>query len=70
MPRMRKPTDPDIISAREVSALLGLKENGVYDGAARGEIPSRRVGRRVLFSRRAIVAWMHGAAPTAVTDPS
>jgi len=60
MPRTKKPADPDIISARDVATLLGLREHGVYDGATRGEIPARRVGRRVLFSRRAIVEWMHG----------
>ena len=50
--------DPDILSAREVGHLLGLGRNAVYEGAARGEIPSRRVGRRVIFSRTALVLWL------------
>ena len=62
MPTMKKPKDPDILTARDVAALLGLEDHTVYEGAARGDIPSRRVGRRVLFSRRAINEWMHGAA--------
>lgn len=66
MPIMKKPTDPDILSAREVAALLGLEEHTVYESAARGELPARRVGRRVLFSRHAIDEWMHGKKPATV----
>lgn len=48
----------EAISADELAKLLGLDRKSVYDGATRGEIPHRRVGRRVLFFRRAIAAWM------------
>lgn len=55
-------TDPDLLAAEEVSELLGISLHSVYEGAARGEIPCRRVGRRVLFSRRRIAEWLHGEA--------
>lgn len=45
------------MTADEVAKALGLSRNGVYDAAGRGEIPHRRVGRRYIFSRRAILAW-------------
>lgn len=51
--------DPDILQAADVATLLGLSLDNVYEGAARGEIPHRRVGRRFLFSKRAIESWMH-----------
>lgn len=57
---MRRPVDPDILTADEVAELLGLSRVATYEGAARREIPSCRVGRRILFSRRAILAWLHG----------
>lgn len=67
---MRRTTadpDPDIITADDVAGMLGINRKTVYDGAARGEIPSRRVGGRVLFSRRAVQAWIHHERATGVT---
>jgi hypothetical protein len=56
----RAPRDPDVIGANDVAALIGLDRKAVYAGAARGEIPHRRVGRLMVFSRRAIAIWLHG----------
>jgi excisionase family DNA binding protein len=53
-----RPADPDILTVDEVAAMLGLGRNSVYDGAARGEIPHRRVGKRLIFSRAALVEWL------------
>jgi excisionase family DNA binding protein len=53
------PKDPDCLSAQDVAALLGIGLDQTYEAAARGEIPCRRVGRRILFSRRAIEKWLH-----------
>ncbi len=59
---MARARDEDIISATEVGKLLGLGRNSVYDAAGRGEIPHRRVGRRLIFSRAAILSWLGVAA--------
>ena len=48
----------DIMSAEEVAVFLGLARNSVYEAAGRGEIPHRRVGRRLIFSREALLAWL------------
>jgi DNA binding domain, excisionase family len=48
----------DVIAAAEVAALLGVCRRAVYDAAGRGEIPHRRLGRRVLFSRSAVLDWL------------
>ena len=50
--------DRDIMTATEVGRFLGLSRNAVYEAAGRREIPHRRVGRRLIFSRAAIVAWL------------
>lgn len=55
--------DPDLLSGPDAAGLLGLDRKTLYAGAARGEIPHRRVGRRFLFSRRALEAWLHGTTP-------
>jgi len=50
--------DPEVMDADEVAAFLGVDRKTVYDYAGRGEIPHRRLGKRLLFSRRAIVSWL------------
>ena len=50
--------DPEVMDADEVAAFLGVDRNTVYDYAGRGEIPHRRLGKRLLFSRSALVAWL------------
>ena len=59
---MRRAADPDVLDAGQVADLLGIDRKLVYDCAARGELPCRRLGRRFLFSRAAIVAWLAGDA--------
>lgn len=50
------------ITADEVAALLGVDRKTVYEGAARGQIPSVRLGRRVLFSKTAIDGWLSASS--------
>ena len=48
----------DIMTADEVSEFLRLDRKTVYDYAGRGEIPCQRLGKRILFSRAALVSWL------------
>jgi excisionase family DNA binding protein len=50
--------DPEVMDADEMATFLGVDRKTVYDYAGRGEIPHRRLGKRLLFSRSAIVAWL------------
>ena len=50
--------DGEVMDADEVAGFLGVDRKTVYDSAGRGEIPCRRLGKRLLFSRTAIVAWL------------
>lgn len=54
--------EPEVLTVPQVAELLGLSTKTVYDHAGAGNIPHRRVGRRLLFSRRAILRWLEGAA--------
>lgn len=54
---------PDVLNVEQVADLLGLGRNTVYDAANRGEIPHRRIGRRLLFSRTAVLEWLAGKKP-------
>lgn len=59
---MADPGDKPILNAVEAADLLGVDKQTVYDYAGRGEIPHRRLGRRILFSRAALVEWARGRA--------
>ena len=46
----------EFLTTREVAALLRLKERQVYELAAKGELPVRRVTGKLLFPRAEIEA--------------
>ena len=48
----------DVMTADEVAEFLGVDRNTVYDFASRGVIPHQRLGKRLLFRRGAVVAWL------------
>ncbi len=48
----------DVMTADDVAAFLGVDRNTVYDFAGRGVIPHRRLGKRLLFRRGAVVSWL------------
>jgi excisionase family DNA binding protein len=47
-----------LITVKELMRLLGVSRSWVYDAAARGLIPSIRVGSMLRFDVRAIRAWL------------
>lgn len=51
----------DVMTADEVAEYLGVDRNTVYEYAARGVIPHRRLGKRVIFRRGSIIAWLDTA---------
>lgn len=51
--------EPATLTADEVAALLGVDRKTVYGATDRGEIPGvLRVGRRILFARATVLAWL------------
>lgn len=53
----------EVLNVGQVAELLGVGRNTVYDAANRGEIPHRRIGRRLIFSRTAVMQWLNGKEP-------
>lgn len=47
-----------LITVKELMRLLGVSRSWVYDAAARGVIPSIRVGSMLRFDMRAIREWL------------
>lgn len=56
-------TIAEVLNVDEVAELLRVGRNTVYEAANRGEIPHRRVGRRLIFSRTAVMEWINGKEP-------
>jgi excisionase family DNA binding protein len=49
------------LSVDEAAALLGISPSLAYDLCARGDLPSLRLGRRIVVPRRALEGWMDRA---------
>lgn len=57
------PRDKDVMNVPEVADFLGIGTDTVYEYASKGKIPCRRVGRRYLFYRPSVLAWLAGGTP-------
>ena len=57
------PPDPEFLTTRELAALLRVKERKIYELAATGEVPCRKVTGKLLFPREEVEAWLAGAGP-------
>ena len=55
-------SDPEVLDVAKAAELLGVHRDTVYDMVGRGEIPHRRVGRLLRFSRTAVLEWLRGKA--------
>jgi excisionase family DNA binding protein len=51
-------------SVPEVARLLGMSRNGAYNACAAGDLPSVRVGGKVLVPRERLEALLAGEAET------
>jgi excisionase family DNA binding protein len=49
------------LSVPEAGKLLGLSRNGSYEAAARGELPTVRIGSRIFVPRRALDELLNSA---------
>jgi excisionase family DNA binding protein len=50
--------NPEIMTAGEVAVLMRCDRKTIYEAVIRDSIPHRRLGRRVFFSRAAILDWL------------
>lgn len=45
----------------EAAKVLGISRNGCYEAARRGEVPTVRIGRRLLVPKAALDKLLNGA---------
>ncbi|MGF1446004.1 MAG: substrate-binding domain-containing protein [Pikeienuella sp.] len=60
--------DPPYLTTKEVAELLRVKERKVYDLAAAGEIPHRRITGKLLFPSAEIRSWIESGAEAPATE--
>ena len=58
---------PRYLTTKEVAELLRVRERKVYDLAAAGEIPHRRITGKLLFPSAEIMAWIEGTGDSTPT---
>lgn len=52
-------------TVEEAARLLGLSRNSAYEAARRGEIPTIRIGRRLLVPKKALERMLEESNPRA-----
>ena len=62
-------SEPAYLTVAEVARHLRMGARKVYDLAARGNLPHRRVGGRLLFDRAAVDLWLGHAAQAESVAP-
>ena len=55
-------TEPLTLTVEEAGRLLGVSRGLAYEAARRGEIPTIRIGRRLLIPRARLLELVNGEA--------
>ena len=58
-----------LLSVEEVAALLGIKRTAAYEAARRGQLPAKRLGRRVVIPVPAFLEWLGLVGGVHASDP-
>lgn len=54
------PDEADVLDIRGAMTLLKLGRSAIYAACGRGQIPHRRIGKHIRFSRAALIRWLGG----------
>lgn len=55
--------DSPVMTVEEAGQLLGISRGLAFEAVRRGEIPSIRIGRRILVPRARLLALVEGDGP-------
>jgi excisionase family DNA binding protein len=55
---LTSPDAPATITVDQTAEFMGLSRGAVYEGVKRGDIPSLRVGRRILIPVTPLLNWL------------
>ena len=49
---------PEVLNAKEAAKFLRISCDSLYNAVGRGDIPHRRIGKRMVFSRARLLSWL------------
>jgi len=66
-------TERATITVDEAAQILGIGRSAAYEAVARGQLPIRRIGRRIFVPVPALMAWLganeaHADSPAGPAD--
>lgn len=53
---------PEVLNVTDACKLLGVSRNTLYAAVSRNEVPHRRIGTSIRFSRTALLKWLDSSA--------
>jgi excisionase family DNA binding protein len=53
-----QPTADEVLDVEDVARLLRVGRNTIYELVGRNEIPHRRLGKQIRFSRAVLMRWL------------
>src|SRR5271165_3166323 len=56
------PRSPDVLDVQGAAALLTVSTDTVYDLFAKGELPGRKVGRKWITTKAAVLRWIENTS--------
>lgn len=56
---------PEVLDVAAACKLLGVSRNTLYAAVSRNEVPHRRIGTSIRFSRAALLKWLDSSASRA-----
>ncbi len=62
-------TERATITVEEAAQILGIGRSAAYEAVARGQLPIRRIGRRIFVPVPALMAWL-GATEAQTDSPA
>jgi len=57
-------SDRLVYDVNELISLLGISRSSAYEAVRSGQIPSLRIGRRIVIPKTALDAWLANGANT------
>jgi excisionase family DNA binding protein len=67
-PKQRRPANnlppraPEVLDVQGAAALLTVSADTVYDLFAKGELPGRKVGRKWITTKAAVLRWIENTS--------
>jgi excisionase family DNA binding protein len=59
---------PVVLTVDEVARVLRISRGSAFAAVRRGDIPSIRIGRRILVPKETLIAWLDGTLPVEASD--